>query len=137
MAAPGQGEGVAIDPEVVQKDMYLAEVGDLDRRIVRDGWTYYIHAVTRPGRLGRPPLTSNSLLGDLLLVAPIDLFLDWRARRRPWTIGVVRFGYVGGWNDQTPKVIHRETLEDGVDPSTRIAELAADVTAGRFDPATS
>lgn len=125
---------MAVDSELVQKDMYQVEVGDLDQRIVREGWTYYIHAVKRPGRLGRPPLQSDSLLGELLFVLPLELFLDWRARRRPLAVGVVRLGHIGSWNDQTPKVVHREILER-VDPSMRIAELADDVSLGRFHPA--
>jgi hypothetical protein len=127
---------VAVDPELVRKDMYLGEVGDHDQRIVRDGWTYYVQAVKRPGRLGRPPLTSNSLLGDLLIVLPLELLLDWRSRGRPWTIGVVRLGYIGGWNDQRPKVVHRETFA-GADLSARVTELIVDVSAGRFHPDSS
>lgn len=126
---------MTVDPELVQKDMYLGTVGDLDQRIVNDRWTYYIHAVKRPRQLGRAPFTSGSLLGDLVIGVPLELFLDWRARHQPWTVGVVRMGYVGGWNDQRPEVVFQETL-DGVDPAARIAQLAADVKAGRFQPGT-
>ena len=76
------------------------------------------------------------MLGDLLVVLPLELFLDWRARGRPWTVGVVRLGYIGGWNDQNPRVVHRESF-DGNDPTVRIAELAADAAAGRFHPAST
>ena len=39
---------MAVDPEVVQRDMFVCEVGDLDQRVVKDGWTYYVQAVKRP-----------------------------------------------------------------------------------------
>lgn len=136
LAEPHSEADMAVDRTLIAKDMYDGTVGDLDQRVVEDGWTYYIHAVKRPGQLGRTARASAYPLGDLLIGIPLELFLDWRARRRPWTIGVVRFGSVGGWSDRTPRVVHTESF-DGDDPSARITELAADVSEGRFHPAAS
>jgi hypothetical protein len=124
---------VAVDDALVTKDMFHAERWEHDQRVVARGWTYYVQATRRPGRLGRAPLSSDSLIGDLLIVLPLELFLDWRARGRPWTIGVVRSGYIGTWNEQRWRVVHRETCTDA-DPTARIGELVADAAGGRFHP---
>jgi hypothetical protein len=128
---------MAVDPALVEKDMYGPHVGELDERVVRGGWTYYVQAVKRPGRLGVSPPSSDSLLAELLIVLPLEAIAERRARRRPWTVGVVRIGDIATWNDREPVVVHREELPLGEDPSDAIAALAADAAAGRFAPGTS
>lgn len=64
---------------------------------------------------------------------------DARRRRRdstkPWTVAVVRMGYVGSWNDLSPTVVHQEELAPAEAPDACIEALVADVRVGRFHPA--
>jgi hypothetical protein len=123
---------MAVDPSLVLKDMYPFDVGDHDERVVRDGWTYYVQAVKRPRSLGRPGLGESGGIGEAVVGGLIDLFLEWRARNNPWTVGVVRIGYIGSWNDQTPVVVYREVLAVGEKPAARVAGLVRKVQAGEF-----
>jgi hypothetical protein len=126
---------MTVDPNLVSKDMYLCNVEELDQRVVRGGWTHYVHAVKRPRTLGKAPLSAASGLTASLLGALVEAWLNWRARNNAWTLGIVRLGYIGSWNDQAPRVIHRESLTAGETPETRIAELVEQVQSGFFDPA--
>ena len=51
---------MAVDRLLIAKDMYYDTVGDLDQRVVEDGWTYYTHAVSGPSNSAalpeRPPI---------------------------------------------------------------------------------
>jgi hypothetical protein len=57
--------------------------------------------------------------------------------RRPlrWKVGVVRAPSPSSWKTDRIRVIHKERLAEGEEPSRRIAELVTDVNAGAFDPA--
>ena len=68
--------------------------------MIRGGWTYYVHAVKRARSLGHLPLSASGDWWSAIVGGAIEAFLGWRARNNPWTIGVVRAGYVGRWNDQ-------------------------------------
>ena len=126
---------MAVDPDLVVKDMYPLAVGDLDQRVVRGGWTYYVHAVRRPRSLGQAPFSAYGDLGAAFFGALVDGVLDWRARRNPWTVGVVRIGYIGSWRAQKPVVVHPETLAVGQEPAGLIADLVDQIRAGAFAPA--
>lgn len=123
---------MAVDPELVRRDLYLPAVGEHDRRVVHDGWTYYVQAVRRPRTLGRPAPAVGGV-GELVLVLPVVWCLGLLARRRPWTVGVVRLGDVATWNDPKPVVVHRETTVDP-DPTATIDRLVAEIETGRFAP---
>jgi hypothetical protein len=125
---------MTIDPNLVSKDIYPCNVEELDQRVVRGGWTYYVHAVKRPSTLGKAPLSAAAGLTASLFGALVEAGLDWKARNDAWTVGVVRVGYIGSWNDQAPRVIHRESLVAGETPEVRIAELVEQAESGFFDP---
>jgi hypothetical protein len=115
--------------------MYAGSVGPHDQRVVRDGWTYYVQATKFGNRIGRPPVsTSDGSLTGLLLQAAVEAVVDLLGRRRPWTVGVVRFGDVAGWKDRRIAVVHRETLPAGVEPDGLVEELVGRVRSGDFHP---
>ena len=111
----------------------MGNVGEYDERVVRDGWTFYVQATRRPINLGRTALSTGGL-GALVIGVPVELFLDWRARNRTWSIGVVRMGNISAWKEQKATVVHRETLGPGLMPAPRIAELVAQIESDEPPP---
>lgn len=123
-----------MDNQRKRDDLYDVSLRPHDERVEVGGWTYYVRAVKRDHEFTTPQgwITQVWLIDlPLLLVRGVRRVLN---RRRPWTVGVVRFGSVSTWNDRIPIVVHREVLQDGEDPSVRIAELVKEVSAGRFAP---
>lgn len=132
------------DPMIVR-----FELADHDRRIIRGQWVYIVRGVRRfqrvqngePDLLGRGSSTAGdpSRLDDLILAPLIGLIIDVVAtiglsrlirRQRTWKVAVMR--YRARWGVKL-EVLHKERLPKGVLPDERIAELAAEVDAGRFD----
>ncbi len=73
---------MAVDRKLVLENMFPFEVRDLDERVVRDGWTYYVQAVKRPGSLGRRPLSDSGGVGEAVVGVVIGISAASESRRR-------------------------------------------------------
>jgi hypothetical protein len=125
---------VVVDDQRRRDDLYEVNLRPHDERVEVGGWTYYVRAVKRESKF---TLSSGWLTTVLLIDVPLLLFRAVRrlfGRRPPWIVGVARLGSVKTWNDLTPKVVHREVLQQDVDPVGRIAELVDQASAGQFAP---
>lgn len=130
-------------------DMVGFVPGRDDIRIERGGWVFYVRAVPRDRRLDRDPSSGGGptfgagfgieALVAALVVVPVVMAAKkvraLRLRREGWRVGVVRKGAASTWNDPEGRVLHEEHLPRTTDPRPRVAELAARVDAGDFDPA--
>ena len=109
------------------------ELGDHDIRIERGEWVYFVRGVKSVESL-QADLTQGQIgLGEAIVAFCAASVLDlWWRRKKAWKVGVLR---VKGsrWGPSGSKVLHKEVLGVGVAPDARIAELAEEVRAGRFD----
>ena len=125
---------MAVDDRRRQEDLYDVSLRPHDERVELKGWTYYIRAVKRDYEF----TTSRLFFTNVWLVDVPRLLLrgvQWTLERHnPWIVGVVRLGSVASWNDLRPRILYREKLADGEQPTTRIDEMRHRVLDGDFSP---
>lgn len=119
MAAEKPSELVAFTPH------------DHDVRVERGDWVFYVRGVKRCEPFRGDATWDGTAFGlVMLVVAWVVAHLFWGAQRR-WKVGVLR--YRSGWRGGRIRLVHKEMLARGEQPQSRIAELVAEVEAGRFD----
>lgn len=104
-----------------------------DVRVQRGDWVFYVRGVKQgEGFAGGLSWDGNPLSLPVLLAMQGVLTLARRPLR--WKVGVVRTPSPSSWKTDRIRVVHKERLAEGEEPSRRIAELVGDVNAGAFDP---
>lgn len=104
---------------------------DHDVRIERGRWIFYVEwgqalrVAPHRDSVGRA-LCQPALLAIVKLIAIVS-----REAQDTWKVGVLR--YPSGGRAGLIRVVHKETLPLEMHPRERIAELVAEVEAGRFD----
>lgn len=101
-----------------------------DVRIERNGWVYYVRGVRRGERFVGGGLTPEGGVAVVLIGLVAGRRLQAWHERQPWKVGVVCLRADGGGIVRT---VHKERA--GASPVARIAALADEVRAGRFEPA--
>ncbi len=108
-----------------------------DVRVERNGWAYWVRGVRRSEQF----LGDDTLLGPGIADAVAGLVISMVhgafAERFRWKVGVVRVPDPSTFNSGGARVVHKEFLAIGTEPEPRIAQLVADIHAGRFDDVSS
>lgn len=121
-----------IDDADVVRDMVPFSPEELDERVARGDWVYYVRAVKRGSALSRSIGHGADPVGLVLLLPLIGLW-SLAQRRARWKVGVVRVPAPSGWKSDRARVLHKELLAEGASPEARVEALVRDVRAGRFD----
>lgn len=120
------------DPRIID-DMLPFVPGERDVRVARGDYIFYVRAVRRGSSL-RMSTWDGDLPGVVAILPFVGLYALAQRRAR-WKVGVVRLPSPGsGTAERRIRVMHLELLTRGASPDERIAELAADVRKGRFEP---
>lgn len=131
-------------------DMVRFSAGPDDLRVVRGDWVYHVRVVPRGAAfLGGRTSTGGGGLdlagsGDLsslalaaLLVLPLKLLgscSSGRSRPRAMKVGVVRVPNPRSWAVDRHRVVHKQVLARGDDPTPYVRDLAERAAAGEFAP---
>jgi len=134
----------------VNTDMVRFGVGPDDLRVARGDWVYYVRVVPRGAAFLGGRTSAGSGGGDLvadgdlsslalavLLVVPLKLlgsFSPARTRPRAMKVGVVRVPDPRSWTVDRHRVVHRQRLARGEDPTPYVRDLAERAAAGEFAP---
>ena len=124
-----------VDPALAQRDMYDVDLRDVDERVERGDWVFYVRAVKRRRELTRREWDGRGF--NLLAEGMMWAFNTLRRRmnaKRSWQVGVVRLGNVSSWRDHRPVVVHLEQVARDANLNPTIALLVAQIEAGQFDP---
>lgn len=122
---------MSVSAERAIEDMYWpVQLTEVDERVVRDGWVYYVRAVKL-----RRDLYPGGRYADAHPVARLlNLVVDIVVTHRPWKVGIACRGEISTFNDERVRILLCEQLPEGVTLEARIAELVRQVRAGAIAP---